>query len=145
MMNHADGWMGGGMWIWAGVLMIGGCAATPGSPPLSPDHPASVDAPEAPYAPFASVLVEDRAEPLPGAATQPLSPGTGIEHHDMADTPSATAATTGNQPTEQPQPQAAIYTCPMHPEVVRNAPGRCPKCGMTLVETQEHHSGVQHD
>jgi len=24
------------------------------------------------------------------------------------------------------------YTCPMHPEMVRHAPGRCPKCGMTL-------------
>src|SRR6516225_10748694 len=25
------------------------------------------------------------------------------------------------------------YTCPMHPEVVRNAPGSCPICGMELV------------
>src|SRR2546423_12021208 len=25
------------------------------------------------------------------------------------------------------------YTCPMHPEVVMDAPGQCPKCGMTLV------------
>ena len=25
------------------------------------------------------------------------------------------------------------YTCPMHPDVVRDAPGRCPKCGMRLV------------
>lgn len=25
------------------------------------------------------------------------------------------------------------YTCPMHPEVVRGEPGRCPKCGMALV------------
>jgi Cu+-exporting ATPase len=24
------------------------------------------------------------------------------------------------------------YTCPMHPEVVRNGPGSCPKCGMAL-------------
>jgi Cu+-exporting ATPase len=24
------------------------------------------------------------------------------------------------------------YTCPMHPEVVRDAPGDCPKCGMAL-------------
>ncbi len=27
----------------------------------------------------------------------------------------------------------AQYTCPMHPEVVQDAPGNCPKCGMTLV------------
>jgi hypothetical protein len=25
------------------------------------------------------------------------------------------------------------YTCPMHPEIVRDQPGRCPKCGMNLV------------
>jgi Cu+-exporting ATPase len=24
------------------------------------------------------------------------------------------------------------YTCPMHPEVVSNKPGACPKCGMAL-------------
>jgi P-type Cu+ transporter len=27
---------------------------------------------------------------------------------------------------------AATYTCPMHPEVVRDAPGACPICGMAL-------------
>src|SRR5258705_9240167 len=30
-------------------------------------------------------------------------------------------------------PTATIYTCPMHPEIVRNAPGHCPICGMALV------------
>ena len=30
--------------------------------------------------------------------------------------------------------QAPQYTCPMHPEVVKDVPGACPKCGMTLVE-----------
>jgi hypothetical protein len=27
----------------------------------------------------------------------------------------------------------AVYTCEMHPEVIRSGPGKCPKCGMTLV------------
>src|ERR1700687_5762761 len=27
----------------------------------------------------------------------------------------------------------ATYTCPMHPEIVRDAPGDCPICGMALV------------
>jgi hypothetical protein len=30
--------------------------------------------------------------------------------------------------------KAAQYTCPMHPEVVKDQPGDCPKCGMKLVE-----------
>jgi len=29
------------------------------------------------------------------------------------------------------------YTCPMHPEIVRDAPGSCPKCGMTLIPIVE--------
>ena len=28
---------------------------------------------------------------------------------------------------------ALIYTCPMHPEVVSDEPGRCPSCGMKLI------------
>jgi hypothetical protein len=27
-----------------------------------------------------------------------------------------------------------IYTCPMHPEIITDKPGKCPKCGMTLVK-----------
>lgn len=26
-----------------------------------------------------------------------------------------------------------LYTCPMHPEIVQDKPGNCPKCGMNLV------------
>jgi Cu(I)/Ag(I) efflux system membrane fusion protein len=29
------------------------------------------------------------------------------------------------------------YTCPMHPEVVSDVPGKCPKCGMDLVKVEE--------
>jgi Cu+-exporting ATPase len=32
----------------------------------------------------------------------------------------------------QAEPAAAIYTCPMHPEIRQDHPGNCPKCGMTL-------------
>ncbi len=30
-----------------------------------------------------------------------------------------------------------IYTCPMHPEVKKETPGNCPKCGMKLVGTEK--------
>jgi len=33
--------------------------------------------------------------------------------------------------TRQPAP-AQKYTCPMHPEIIRDAPGSCPICGMAL-------------
>ena len=36
--------------------------------------------------------------------------------------------------TDAPEaPAGAKYTCPMHPEIVRDGPGSCPKCGMALV------------
>lgn len=36
-----------------------------------------------------------------------------------------------NHSTQQEQ---KVYTCPMHPEIIRNEPGQCPICGMDLVE-----------
>lgn|GEM_PF-2035512 len=33
-------------------------------------------------------------------------------------------------------PAATIYTCVMHPEVQLPAPGKCPKCAMTLVKKE---------
>lgn len=40
--------------------------------------------------------------------------------------PAAPAAT-------PPADQVTGYVCPMHPDVVEGAPGKCPRCGMTLV------------
>jgi Cu+-exporting ATPase len=35
-------------------------------------------------------------------------------------------------PSAAPEAAVTIYTCPMHPQVRRNAPGSCPICGMAL-------------
>lgn len=34
---------------------------------------------------------------------------------------------------------AQQYTCPMHEDVVKDAPGNCPKCGMKLVLKKDEH------
>ena len=36
--------------------------------------------------------------------------------------------------------QNEVYTCSMHPQIIRDKPGNCPICGMTLVKkvTEEH-------
>ena len=36
--------------------------------------------------------------------------------------------------------QETLYTCSMHPQIIRKQPGNCPICGMTLVEkvTKDH-------
>ena len=49
--------------------------------------------------------------------------------------PTALVATAADPVGATPPPAAAaaaVYTCPMHPEVRQNRPGACPKCGMAL-------------
>jgi Cu+-exporting ATPase len=38
----------------------------------------------------------------------------------------------GDRPVPEPMPRGTQYTCPMHPEIVRDKPGSCPICGMAL-------------
>ncbi len=49
---------------------------------------------------------------------------------DMNDMPMAATEATHEHNHEQTDP---VYVCPMHPNVVRTEPGRCPICGMDLV------------
>lgn len=35
------------------------------------------------------------------------------------------------------QEKKKVYTCPMHPEIIKDKPGQCPICGMDLVEKIE--------
>lgn len=36
-----------------------------------------------------------------------------------------------------PSARSTRYTCPMHPDILRDRPGRCPECGMTLTSIFE--------
>lgn len=44
-----------------------------------------------------------------------------------------------NAPSSQPAATraAVLYTCTMHPEVISDKSGQCPKCGMTLVPKKD--------
>jgi hypothetical protein len=39
-----------------------------------------------------------------------------------------------NEKKNKKKEKAITYTCPMHPEVTSDKPGKCPKCGMDLVK-----------
>lgn len=60
---------------------------------------------------------------------------------DMNQPQQAQADTPPQRASVSPDAAAAAsgtrYTCPMHPEIVRDAPGSCPKCGMTLIPIRE--------
>jgi FtsP/CotA-like multicopper oxidase with cupredoxin domain len=51
-----------------------------------------------------------------------------------------------------PDTQTDVWTCPMHPEVISDAAGTCPKCGMKLIAAPPevspgdgHHAAHSHD
>jgi len=79
-------------------------------------------------------------------AAEPVHPPT-HRHHDHGDHHEHVHADANDKahPDEQahhappvaPAPEGAAgrFTCPMHPEVMRDGPGACPKCGMALEAT----------
>ncbi len=83
-------------------------------------------------------------DPVCGMTVDPAKAGATVEHggktyyfcckHCAAkfNADPAQYATTPRAP-EPPARAGTKYTCPMHPEIVRDRPGSCPKCGMALV------------
>ena len=66
-----------------------------------------------------------------GAAMHAPHAGHKHEHHHHA--PHAHHAHGAPQPATAPSAGAAVeWTCPMHPEILRDKPGSCPLCGMAL-------------
>ena len=42
----------------------------------------------------------------------------------------------GKKIEEQAQEKKDVYTCPMHPQIIKDKPGDCPICGMKLVKKE---------
>lgn len=96
------------------------------------DHPANSEA--------RSAAVPERSNTLRLATTEPsqeetatASPSDAHAGH-AGDGASAGAAT---QPATTQGVSDVVYTCPMHPEVISDQPGRCPKCRMRLVSKEQ--------
>jgi len=82
-----------------------------------PASAASTEAPEGFVPTLTSALRSD--PPLPG---EPLENWSGLQ------------ASTAVRPRVGGAGVAAlVYSCPMHPDVTSDKPGKCPRCGMVLV------------
>src|SRR6476659_4179199 len=81
---------------------------------------------------------DDVAEPPLGAEFAQLrsDPALGAERERLAGLveaePDKTLAFVAEMDFEEPD-GPVVYECPMHPDVVQDEPGRCPRCGMTLL------------
>jgi RND family efflux transporter MFP subunit len=49
----------------------------------------------------------------------------------------APAVAPGAAPAAKPERQIKFWRCPMHPEIIKKGPGKCPICGMDLVPVYE--------
>ncbi len=105
------------------ALALGGCVGPVEIAPLPYAHPANPAAPPGTLPPLGTGL-----QPASGAA------GGGGKHGTMTHEGSE-AGTAGESVGE------GKFQCPMHPEVRSAKPGRCPKCGMKLVESKSNGSG----
>lgn len=92
---------------------LAACSSSPPLPPLDSKSPASPDAPEAPMPPARNAFGDLDADAPP--------PPAGHEHHHHGDAGHGAAA-------------AGAFVCPMHEEVVSDAPGNCSRCRMALVK-----------
>ena len=110
------------------VLSLAACASEIRSRPAEMD-PSNPQGPESPPLRASTAFASDQAAGGGGEGS-PRPSG----HDHVGTPPDAGGARQGG---------AAAYTCPMHPDIQRTEPGRCPECGMALVSTKA--SGTKPD
>jgi hypothetical protein len=119
------------------AALLAGCATT-NVPPLTPSNPASPEAREgrtsSPPRLHGDELIQKADERLTGNApiqpqyqTSEMGNMPGMQH-DMQGTHEG-MNTNGEQKAAK-----SYWTCIMHPQIKQQKPGKCPICGMNLVE-----------
>jgi rubrerythrin len=148
--------------------LLAGCATDP--PPLPPGNPTDSQARESPVSlpsvPFADATTQAVTARLKqtssesamqgrqhdemkmegheamqhGASAQPDKKAVTDEMKKTADEMKKTSNAMKKK-SDEIKTDKPVYTCPMHPEVIRNEPGKCPICGMTLVNEESSKRG----
>ncbi len=97
------------------------------------DHPGHVGAAEGVRDPVCGMTVDPQTTPhrqsLAGNTYYFCSAGC---HAKFAADPPKYLGSEAGKPASPPVPPGAIYTCPMHPQILQSGPGSCPICGMAL-------------
>jgi hypothetical protein len=81
----------------------------------------------------AATRVVDAPSPIPHAAV----PAASLSPDDFDAAVAVSVAEANKTAHDHHEDEAALYVCPMHPEVTSASPGKCPKCGMTLVKKEK--------
>ena len=125
------------------VFILSGCTTSITAPPIVADHPASPDAAEAAVIPPSRTLVvtaattaaDDSGRREMDGMQHDVSHGSRPMNHQgmQHSVPNIQSPATSQTATTQ---AVTLYTCTMHPEVISDKPGKCPKCGMKLVESK---------
>jgi hypothetical protein len=151
-----------GPWLAMLLLLVPALGCTSAELERGPEHPASPEAPSAPLPPVGEALAPGAGASPPTASgpaggapdahsghsghgappsgASSAAAGAGAGSRGAAEQPSPAPkggehAGHGAEPAPEPGDprRAQQWTCPMHPEVVRPEPGKCPICGMKLV------------
>jgi hypothetical protein len=121
------------------AALLAGCATTQ-PPTLSSSNPASSEAREGRTPPpprlHGDELIQKANERLTGSA--PVQPQ--YQSSEMGNMPGMQRDMPGMQHEGmkgEQKPATSYWTCVMHPQIKQDKPGKCPICGMTLVEKKK--------